>query len=103
MEDHLSDEQLDLKASTNVCMWWDRPHGGTDGLIHALSNQRVIFTFFFHILKALRVIREDILPHSQVVPRDFLSRIMTLLNKGSIHSATNSALEGKWKSGSSYS
>lgn len=56
MDDHLSDEQLDLKV--------------------------------------LKVIREDILTHSHIVPRDFLSRIMTLLNKGSIHSATTSTLEG---------
>lgn len=39
--------------------------------------------------KVIQVIREDILPYSNSLPKEFILRIMALLNKGSIHSATS--------------
>ncbi|XP_031571220.1 protein MON2 homolog isoform X2 [Actinia tenebrosa] len=45
-------------------------------------------------IKLLRMIREDILPHSSTLPKDFMVRVMALLNRGSIHSATDSAFSG---------
>lgn len=41
------------------------------------------------------MIRDDILPHSSTLPKDFMVRVMALLNRGSIHSATDSAFSGK--------
>ncbi|KAL3172774.1 hypothetical protein MRX96_038965 [Rhipicephalus microplus] len=40
--------------------------------------------------KVVQLIRESILPHSSHVPKDFVLKIVALLNKGSIHSATSS-------------
>ncbi|XP_022784455.1 protein MON2 homolog [Stylophora pistillata] len=40
-------------------------------------------------IKLLRMIREEILPHSAALPKDFMARIMALLNRGSIHSAAD--------------
>ncbi|XP_054718862.1 protein MON2 homolog [Uloborus diversus] len=39
--------------------------------------------------KIVHLLRDGILPHANQLPRDFVVRIVTLLNKGSIHSATN--------------
>jgi hypothetical protein len=41
------------------------------------------------------VIRDDILPYSKSVPRDFIVSIMHILNKGSIHSATSISFVGQ--------
>ncbi|KAK3700698.1 hypothetical protein QZH41_015645 [Actinostola sp. cb2023] len=45
-------------------------------------------------IKLLRMIQEDILPHSSTLPKDFMVRVMALLNRGSIHSATDSTFSG---------
>lgn len=42
------------------------------------------------------MIQEEILPHSSTLPKDFMVRVMALLNRGSIHSATNSTFSGKY-------
>ncbi|PFX29349.1 Protein MON2-like [Stylophora pistillata] len=47
-------------------------------------------------IKLLRMIREEILPHSAALPKDFMARIMALLNRGSIHSAADATFsDGK--------
>lgn len=45
-------------------------------------------------IKLLRMIREEVLPHSGALPRDFMARIMALLNRGSIHSAADATFSG---------
>ena len=40
------------------------------------------------------MIREEVLPHSGALPRDFMARIMALLNRGSIHSAADATFSG---------
>ena len=86
MDDHLNDEKLDLKVYTqfDVTNIWSSYF-----VSQSLNNSHHLC-----FIQVLQVIRGDILPHSHVLPRDFLSRIMTLLNRGSIHSATNTTLEG---------
>ena len=42
------------------------------------------------------MIRDDILPHSANIPKDFVEKIMTILNKGSIHSTTSDSFIGKY-------
>ena len=42
----------------------------------------------------LRMIREEILPHSGALPKDFMARVMALLNRGSIHSAADATFSG---------
>ncbi|XP_071082780.1 protein MON2 homolog [Haliotis cracherodii] len=39
--------------------------------------------------KVVQVIRDDILPYANSMPQDFVVRVMDILNKGSIHSATS--------------
>ncbi|XP_050413409.1 protein MON2 homolog [Patella vulgata] len=39
--------------------------------------------------KVVTVIRDDILPYASNMPKDFVIKIMEILNKGSIHSATS--------------
>ena len=41
------------------------------------------------------MVRDDILPHAASVPKDFVEKIMTILNKGSIHSTTSDSFIGK--------
>jgi len=45
-------------------------------------------------IKLLRMIREEILPHSAALPKDFMARVMALLNRGSIHSAADATFSG---------
>lgn len=45
-------------------------------------------------IKLLRMIREEILPHSGALPKDFMARVMALLNRGSIHSAADATFSG---------
>ena len=40
------------------------------------------------------MIREEILPHSGALPKDFMARVMALLNRGSIHSAADATFSG---------
>lgn len=42
------------------------------------------------------MIREEILPHSAALPKDFMARVMALLNRGSIHSAADATFSGTW-------
>ena len=42
----------------------------------------------------LRMISEEILPHSSALPKDFMARVMALLNRGSIHSAADATFSG---------
>ena len=42
----------------------------------------------------LRIISEEILPHSSALPKDFMARVMALLNRGSIHSAADATFSG---------
>lgn len=36
----------------------------------------------------MELLRDEVLPHSQHIPHQFILRVVMLLNKGSIHSAT---------------
>lgn len=45
-------------------------------------------------IKLLRMISEEILPHSSALPKDFMARVMALLNRGSIHSAADATFSG---------
>lgn len=38
--------------------------------------------------QVMELLRDEVLPHSQHVPHQFILRVVMLLNKGSIHSAT---------------
>ena len=42
------------------------------------------------------MIREEILPHSGALPKDFMARVMALLNRGSIHSAADATFSGTY-------
>lgn len=38
--------------------------------------------------QVMELLRNEVLPHSQRIPHQFILRVVMLLNKGSIHSAT---------------
>lgn len=40
-------------------------------------------------VKVVELIRDNILPHAGQMPKEFVLQIVSILNKGSIHSATN--------------
>lgn len=46
------------------------------------------------------LLREEVLPFSTEIPHEFILKVVVLLNKGSIHSATTSTI-GEWGSGGS--
>ncbi|KAK0079107.1 hypothetical protein PV326_008920 [Microctonus aethiopoides] len=41
--------------------------------------------------QVMELLRDEVLPHSQHIPHEFILRVVMLLNKGSIHSATSSS------------
>lgn len=41
--------------------------------------------------QVMELLRDEVLPHSQHIPHQFILRVVMLLNKGSIHSATTAA------------
>lgn len=43
----------------------------------------------------IELIRNEILPYSSSVPKEFVVKIVILLNKGSIHSATNANIDSE--------
>nr|CAH7751143.1 unnamed protein product [Callosobruchus chinensis] len=42
----------------------------------------------------IELLRTEVLPYSKTIPKDFIMQVVILLNKGSIHSATNVKTEG---------
>lgn len=40
--------------------------------------------------QVIELLRDEVLPHSHSIPREFVLKVVVLLNKGSIHSASNS-------------
>ena len=47
------------------------------------------------LLQVVQLVCEEILPYAHLVPRDFIVKVMNLLNRGSIHSASSAAFVGK--------
>ncbi|XP_011631155.1 LOW QUALITY PROTEIN: protein MON2 homolog [Pogonomyrmex barbatus] len=43
--------------------------------------------------QVMELLRDEVLPHSQHIPHQFILRVVMLLNKGSIHSATTANIE----------
>ncbi|KAK2589193.1 hypothetical protein KPH14_002005 [Odynerus spinipes] len=43
--------------------------------------------------QVMELLRDEVLPHSQYIPHQFILRVVMLLNKGSIHSATTVNIE----------
>ncbi|XP_015608910.1 protein MON2 homolog isoform X3 [Cephus cinctus] len=43
--------------------------------------------------QVMELLRDEVLPHSQHIPHQFILRVIMLLNKGSIHSATTTSIE----------
>lgn len=46
--------------------------------------------------QVMELLRDEVLPHSQHIPHQFILRVVMLLNKGSIHSATTAANIGTY-------
>ncbi len=46
-------------------------------------------------VKVVELIRDSIMPFAAQIPKEFVLQIVSLLNKGSIHSATNSSPVGQ--------
>lgn len=45
--------------------------------------------------QVMELLRDEVLPHSQHIPHQFILRVVMLLNKGSIHSATTTNIGRK--------
>ena len=50
--------------------------------------------FLMKYFQVVYMIRDDILPHAGSMPKDFVEKIMNILNKGSIHSTTSDSFIG---------
>ena len=46
----------------------------------------------------MQLIRDDILPFANSVPQEFIVKLMNILNRGSIHSATATSFIGQYRS-----
>jgi hypothetical protein len=63
------------------------------------ESYHVFFCFilknnFNCLMQVIQLIRDDILPNSAKLPRDFIAKVMQILNRGSIHSVTASSFIG---------
>ena len=47
-------------------------------------------------VKVVELIRDSIMPFASQIPKEFVLQVVSLLNKGSIHSATNSSPVGQF-------
>lgn len=43
----------------------------------------------------IELLRTEVLPHSSTIPKEFILKVVILLNKGSIHSATNTNIDSE--------
>ena len=43
----------------------------------------------------IEILRTQVLPHSTCIPKEFILKVVILLNRGSIHSATNTSLDSE--------
>ena len=46
--------------------------------------------------QVIELLRDEVLPHSHALPREFVLKVVVLLDKGSIHSASNSTNGGEF-------
>lgn len=51
------------------------------------------------VKQVVQLIRDDILPHAASMPKEFALKIMDILNRGSIHSATSDTFVGMYRNG----
>ena len=88
---------LSYSLSTQRRLWTDWADVQADlSLRWAHSHFVGFFYETAHILfpQVVYMIRDDILPHAGSMPKDFVEKIMTILNKGSIHSTTSDSFIG---------
>ena len=52
--------------------------------------------------QVMELLRDEVLPHSQHIPHQFILRVVMLLNKGSIHSATATNIGKHFSSNQKY-
>uniref|UniRef100_A0A6I8RD77 Protein MON2 homolog n=1 Tax=Xenopus tropicalis TaxID=8364 RepID=A0A6I8RD77_XENTR len=57
----------------------------------AVVNEKVLQ----NVIKVVQLISTEILPYANFIPKDFVGKIMTMLNKGSIHSQSSSFTEAE--------
>ena len=53
-------------------------------------------------ITVVTIIRDEILSHANSLPKEFIDRLMKLLNRGSIHSAASGSFDGKLSISRSY-
>jgi hypothetical protein len=44
--------------------------------------------------QVIEQLRDEVLPHAHTIPKEFILKVVVLLNKGSIHSATHTSSTG---------
>ncbi|KAG1680891.1 Protein MON2 [Nymphon striatum] len=103
LEDQQRDEAMDCKvmiASFSSLIVFERflytdpfaaPQKKKSGGVKSgdLGGQR---TISLGVDNVIDLIRNEILPHSEAIPKHFVLKIMAMLNQGSIHSATNNVI-----------
>ncbi len=47
-------------------------------------------------MTVIKLIRNEILPFSNALPKNFIDRLMRILNRGSIHSAADGSFDGMY-------
>lgn len=45
--------------------------------------------------QVIEQLRDEVLPHAHTIPKEFILKVVVLLNKGSIHSATHTSSTGQ--------
>ena len=69
-----------------------------DAMYYDNMKYKLRFSFLMccHCVQVISVIRDDILPYNKSVPREFVVKVMNILNKGSIHSAASTSFVGEY-------
>ncbi|XP_050313877.1 protein MON2 homolog isoform X2 [Anthonomus grandis grandis] len=82
MWDELASTLNDFLFPTNCA-----PSPGEKGLDEMVSDEQTD-------CQIIELLRTEVLPYSNNIPKEFITQVVILLNKGSIHSATNVKNEG---------
>ncbi|XP_071483188.1 protein MON2 homolog [Diadema antillarum] len=81
---HFAEMWMDLAASLELFLFSEHPTPSTLSVEEQQKDEGID-------VKVVLLIREEILPFSASVPEPFTARIMALLNRGSIHSASTAS------------
>ena len=82
-------EAIDIKVPHILLILCSRYFNNTHSCVLVIECLFVVPIYLFSCMQVIELIKRDILPVSKQTPDEFLNRLTSILNRGSIHSATD--------------